>query len=44
VREQVRMDGGDTIVFTQYFDYTKEPNDVWQAQILGPDGTTVNGN
>ena len=39
VREQIRLDSGDTIVFTQYFDYTKDPNYVWQAQVLGTDGT-----
>ena len=38
VREQIRLDSGDVIVFTQYFDYTRDPNYVWQAQVLGADG------
>jgi tetratricopeptide (TPR) repeat protein len=39
VREQITLDSGDMIVFTQFFDYTKDPNYVWQAQVLGSDGT-----
>ena len=39
VREQIKLDTGDVIVFTQFFDYTKDPNYVWQAQVLGADGT-----
>jgi len=39
VREQIHLDNGDTIVITQYFDYTKEPNYIWQAQELSPTGT-----
>ena len=38
VREQIRLDSGDTIIFTQYFDYTQAPNVVWRAQVLGPGG------
>jgi tetratricopeptide (TPR) repeat protein len=39
VREQIRLDSGDVIVFTQYFDYTRDPNYVWQAQVLSAEGT-----
>lgn len=37
VREQIRLDNGDTILFTQFFDYTQDPNLAWQAQLIGPD-------
>ena len=38
VREQVKVDADDIVVFTQYFDYNKNPNYVWQAQLLGANG------
>jgi tetratricopeptide (TPR) repeat protein len=38
VRETVKVDANNTILFTQFFDYTKNPNYVWQAQLLGADG------
>ena len=34
VREQTRMDNGDTVIFTQYFNYTEGPFLVWKAQVL----------
>jgi len=37
-RETVKVDADNTIVFTQFFDYTKNPNYVWQAQLLGANG------
>jgi tetratricopeptide (TPR) repeat protein len=39
VREQVRLDSGEVVIFTQYFDYMQKPNFVWQGQLVGPDGT-----
>jgi len=38
VREQIHIDADDTVVITQYFDYTQNPNYVWQAQLMSATG------
>lgn len=38
VREQVRLDPANTVIFAQYFNYTVGPNIVWKAQVLDAAG------